>query len=263
MEKQDLEKEIITLRKLKEEENKHTSSQVTKTELETVLGEVRERQRLELEKIRLYFEEEHRKKTNDVQVMMTELETEYSQRLEEERVARMLAEADIRDVKSTLEEQMKYSKRMEIEIEKLEQRIAIARTEKIMLERGSIPASLLREEKPPEKLPEKSASVKDILFEKKFPPVLQRAVSVKDRKNFFEEKATTNLPPPVIKRYPSNTDVQVPGLKKSPSQSDNQKGKTNFSTLTIPTGILKEPDSLGVPTKLESPRKVSLGEKKT
>jgi len=288
--KLDLEVEIKNLRKLKEEENRHTDSQVTKVELQTVLGEVRERQKLELEKIRVYFEEEHRKKSNDVQLMMCELETEYSQKLEEERVARMLAEADIRDVKSTLEEQMRYSKRMEIEIEKLEQRIAIERTEKIMLERGSIPPSLLKDDKD-----------LDLMNEKKFPRVIQRAVSVKDRKLFFEEKIAEKVPIPTtpgqlkrspstdlsanattaanataatnirvssissegspVKRHPSISEVVTTTLKRSPSQTDTQKGKVNFGSLTIPmSSLTKEGGDL--PDKLESPRGKGTMEKK-
>jgi len=288
--KLDLEVEIKNLRKLKEEENRHTDSQVTKVELQTVLGEVRERQKLELEKIRVYFEEEHRRKSNDVQLMMCELETEYSQKLEEERVARMLAEADIRDVKSTLEEQMRYSKRMEIEIEKLEQRIAIERTEKIMLERGSIPPSLLKDDKD-----------LDIINDKKFPRVIQRTVSVKDRKLFFEEKIAEKVPTtpaaaPVIpsaaslkrspsielnavaaantrvslisdaaassvKRSPSISEIVSTTLKKSPSQTDTQKGKVNFGSLTIPTAsLIREGGDL--PEKIDSPRGKGTMEKK-
>jgi len=288
--KLDLEVEIKNLRKLKEEENRHTDSQVTKVELQTELGEVRERQKFELEKIRVYFEEEHRKKSNDVQLMMCELETEYSQKLEEERVARMLAEADIRDVKSTLEEQMRYSKRMEIEIEKLEQRIAIERTEKIMLERGSIPPSLLKDDKD-----------LDLMNEKKFPRVIQRAVSVKDRKLFFEEKIAEKVPIPTtpgqlkrspstdlsanattaanataatnirvssissegspVKRHPSISEVVTTTLKRSPSQTDTQKGKVNFGSLTIPmSSLTKEGGDL--PDKLESPRGKGTMEKK-
>lgn len=246
--------------------------------------------KLELEKIRVYFEEEHRRKSNDVQLMMCELETEYSQKLEEERVARMLAEADIRDVKSTLEEQMRYSKRMEIEIEKLEQRIAIERTEKIMLERGSIPPSLLKDDKELDL---------DIVNEKKFPRVIQRTVSVKDRKLFFEEKIAEKVPTPTtapvipsaaslkrspsfdlnatpavnirvssisdaaspIKRIPSINDVVSTTLKKSPSQTDTQKGKLNFGSLTIPTAsLIREGGDL--PEKIDSPRGKGNMEKK-
>jgi len=200
--------------------------------------------------------QQHHKKQNDVKTMMNELETEYTQRLEEERIARRLAEADIRDVKSTLEEQMKYSKRMEIEIEKLEQKIAIERTEKILLGRGAIPSTLLKD--PKLTIEEESPTADDNdevitanirqrkteqLADFSNRPTLQRAISVKDRKNFFEEIIAEKTPAP------------LPTLKRVMSISDTTKAKITLKTdsLLPPMPIIN--NGRESPKKLESPRK--------